>query len=49
MDMKRLLLVALALLTLATVLSAQAEEREEPSEFVLVYSPKNLVLDPRHI
>jgi peptide/nickel transport system substrate-binding protein/oligopeptide transport system substrate-binding protein len=49
MDLKRLLMAAFALLTLVTALSAQEKEREEPSEFVLVYSPKNLVLDPRHI
>jgi peptide/nickel transport system substrate-binding protein/oligopeptide transport system substrate-binding protein len=51
MDTKRLLLVALVLLTAITTLPAQDTETdpEEPSEFVIVYSPKNLVLDPRHI
>jgi peptide/nickel transport system substrate-binding protein/oligopeptide transport system substrate-binding protein len=49
MEPKRLLFAVLALLSLVTALPAQEEEQEEPSEFVLVYSPKNLVLDPRHI
>ena len=53
MDMKRLFLVALVLLSVAGNLCAQEGEqeqpREEPSEFVLVYSPKTLVLDPLHI
>jgi len=49
MRLKRLLLAALALLTVVTALSAQEERPAEPREFVLVYSPKNLVLDPRHI
>jgi oligopeptide transport system substrate-binding protein len=46
---KRLLLVISALLALAAALPAQEEKKEQPGEFVLVYSPKNLVLDPRHI
>ncbi|UCF97842.1 MAG: peptide ABC transporter substrate-binding protein [Spirochaetaceae bacterium] len=49
MDVKRLLLSVLALTVLAIALPAQESEEEQPSEFVLVYSPKNLVLDPRHI
>jgi len=53
MELKRLLLAALVLLTVTAALPAQEEEEEQqqdqPSEFVLVYSPKNLVLDPRHI
>jgi peptide/nickel transport system substrate-binding protein/oligopeptide transport system substrate-binding protein len=49
MDTKRLLLAALAFLTAIALLPAQESEQEEPSEFVLVYSPKNLVLDPLHI
>jgi oligopeptide transport system substrate-binding protein len=49
MDLKRLFLVALALLTFVTAIFAQEEKQELPSEFVLVYSPKKLVLDPRHI
>ena len=53
MDVKRLLLTALILLTVVGTLLAQEGEQEqpqeEPSEFVLVYSPKTLVLDPLHI
>jgi peptide/nickel transport system substrate-binding protein/oligopeptide transport system substrate-binding protein len=49
MRLKGFLLAALVLLTVVAILPAQEEKQEEPSEFVLVYSPKNLVLDPRHI
>jgi peptide/nickel transport system substrate-binding protein/oligopeptide transport system substrate-binding protein len=49
MEMKRLLLSAMLLLAALVLLPAQEEEQEQPSEFVLVYSPKTLVLDPRHI
>jgi len=49
MDAKKLLLAALAFLAVITAVPAQENEQEEPSEFVLVYSPKNLELDPRHI
>jgi oligopeptide transport system substrate-binding protein len=53
MKMKRLLLPAMVLLWIVAVLPAQDNEqkegKEQPKEFVLVYSPKNLVLDPLHI
>ena len=51
MDKKRLLLPALLLLAVIALVPAQEgqEEQEAPSEFVIVYSPKTLVLDPRHI
>jgi peptide/nickel transport system substrate-binding protein/oligopeptide transport system substrate-binding protein len=47
--MNRLLLAVLSLFMVVDILPAQEEKQEEQSEFVLVYSPKNLVLDPRHI
>lgn len=49
MDMKRLLLSALVLLACIAAAPAQEAEEEQAREFVLVYSPKSLVLDPRHI
>ncbi len=51
MTRKTLLLASALLLAASSLLPAQekGEEKKEPSEFVIAYSPVNLVLDPRHI
>ncbi len=50
MNVRKLLLVLFLFLPALCLLPAQDnEQQEEPAEFVVVYSPKKLVLDPRHI